>query len=74
MITALEFIHERGVIHRDLKPANFCFGTDNKQKLYLIDFGLAKKYILDEKHIHLQRVNSFVGNKVYGSIANHNCI
>lgn len=47
MITAVEYIHERGVIHRDLKPANFCFGTDKKQTLYLIDFGLAKKYIVD---------------------------
>ena len=45
MITVLHYIHDRHIIHRDIKPDNFVMGL-NKQNgiLYLLDFGLAKKY------------------------------
>lgn len=46
MINAIEYVHSRGIIHRDLKPANFCMGLGkDSEKLFIIDFGLAKKYI-----------------------------
>lgn len=46
MISRLEFIHCKGLIHRDQKPDNYCVGIGRAQKLlYLIDFGLAKKYV-----------------------------
>jgi serine/threonine protein kinase len=38
--SALEAIHEAGILHRDLKPANIMFRTD--ESIALIDFGLAK--------------------------------
>ena len=45
MLTVLEYIHERHVIHRDIKPNNFVLGYDELNAyLYLVDFGLAKKY------------------------------
>ena len=45
MITVLKFIHDRHIIHRDMKPDNFVMGYDDKNaRLYLLDFGLAKKY------------------------------
>lgn len=74
MISAVQYIHERGVIHRDLKPANFCFGKEDRDNLYLIDFGLAKKYLTDGKHINAGKVHGFLGNKIYGSISNHRCL
>lgn len=46
MIQRLEFMHEVGYLHRDLKPENIMIGIGKKAHLvYLIDFGLAKRYI-----------------------------
>ena len=45
MINTLEFIHERHILHRDVKPDNFVMGLNElSENVYLIDFGLAKKY------------------------------
>jgi serine/threonine protein kinase len=43
--SALQAIHEAGVLHRDLKPANIMFRPDDT--LALIDFGLAKQVELE---------------------------
>ena len=45
MINVLEYIHNKHIVHRDLKPDNFVMGLKDLSKfLYLLDFGLAKKY------------------------------
>ena len=41
MASALEVVHEVGVLHRDLKPGNIMLRADNS--LAIIDFGLAKQ-------------------------------
>ena len=55
MIQRTESLHQRGYVHRDLKPENFLIGTGKKSKtLYLIDFGLAKRYINPKTGDHIQ--------------------
>jgi serine/threonine protein kinase len=49
MIKRIETLHNKYLLHRDIKPDNFMLAT-NKQ-LYLIDFGLCKRYDYDGKHI-----------------------
>lgn len=53
MIESLQLMHKKGFLHRDIKPENFVIGTEgNHHNIYIIDFGLSKKYLdLNNKHI-----------------------
>jgi casein kinase 1 len=45
-IDRVEAMHKMGFIHRDIKPENFLIGHGKKSNvIYLIDFGLAKRYL-----------------------------
>ena len=45
IVSILEYIHNRHILHRDIKPDNFVMGINELcQYVYIIDFGLAKKY------------------------------
>jgi len=46
MLKLIKFVHSRGVLHRDIKPDNFLIGRkQNIGKIYMIDFGLAKRFL-----------------------------
>jgi serine/threonine protein kinase len=70
----LEFLHTKLFLHRDIKPDNFLVGLGKKhQVVYLIDFGLAKKYV-DQKtgqHILYKDGKSLTGTARYASINTH---
>jgi serine/threonine protein kinase len=45
MFHILEHVHTQNYVHRDISPSNFVLGgAGNETKLYLIDFGHAKRF------------------------------
>ena len=70
-VEILEYIHNRHILHRDIKPDNFVMGINNLSKyVYLLDFGLAKKYRSHKtlKQIPFSNTKKVVGTTRYASI------
>jgi serine/threonine protein kinase len=68
-------IHEKNILHRDIKPDNFMIKERNGIKdLYAIDFGLAKRYIIEGNHIQEKQDKNIIGTVKYASVNIHNGI
>ena len=74
MIEIIEQIHIRHIIHRDIKPENFVMGLNNNtKKLYLIDFGLSKRFRNPKtgEHIKYKDGKNLIGTAKFSSIYTH---
>lgn len=71
ILRRIEYLHSKGIVHRDIKPENFMWGVKDKQHhLYLIDFGLSKRY-WDKRHIQIKQKLSLTGTARYASLNAH---
>ncbi|XP_042034502.1 casein kinase I-like isoform X2 [Salvia splendens] len=73
MLNRLEFVHSKSFLHRDLKPDNFLMGMGRRaNQVYVIDFGLAKKY-RDSNHQHIpyRENKNLTGTARFASINTH---
>ncbi len=49
--SALNYIHQQGILHRDVKPANIMRRSQTSEAV-LIDFGLARDFVEDKTQMH----------------------
>ena len=72
MVTRIEFLHLKTFMHRDQKPDNYCIGRGRrKSTVYLIDYGLSKRYMVGGNHIPYREHKALTGTARYCSINTH---
>ncbi|CAN1271104.1 Casein kinase 1-like protein 10 [Linum perenne] len=74
LINRVEYMHSRSFLHRDIKPDNFLMGLGRKaNQVYVIDYGLAKKYrdLQTHKHIPYRENKNLTGTARYASVNTH---
>jgi len=72
MLQRIKYIHEREFLHRDIKPDNFTIGIgENINTIYMIDYGLAKKFVNKQDHIPYRDDKNLTGTARYASITTH---
>jgi casein kinase 1 len=74
MVSRVEYFHSKNFLHRDIKPDNFLMGTGKKgHHVYIIDYGLAKKYRDPKTHQHIpyREGKALTGTARYASINTH---
>ena len=51
ILSAVTYLHEKGIVHRDLKAENILFENQEEgANIKLIDFGVSTKYKQGEKN------------------------
>ena len=74
LITRIEYVHSKNYIHRDIKPENFLIGLGKRSnQVFLIDFGLAKKFRDAKTHQHIpyKENKNLTGTARYASVNAH---
>jgi len=72
-VALLRSLHAHHIIHRDVKPENFVMGLGaDSQRLFLVDFGLSKKFVSQGQHIAFRSgKHGLTGTARYASIHTH---
>jgi len=77
MIDRIEYCHKLGILHRDIKPNNFLMGLGERStQVYVMDFGLAKRYIDLEtgRHQPCNKKKGLTGTVRYTTLNVHRCL
>ena len=69
IIDRIEYVHSKNILHRDIKPENFVVGYENNSIIYIIDFGISRKYRSSRtgKHLKFQILGRMFGTLRYAS-------
>ena len=73
MLRIIQEVHQHGVLHNDIKPENICLGTteETSNQLFLVDFGIAKNFLVKGEHIPNKKRTQFAGTARYASVNSH---
>jgi len=69
VIKRIQTLHGKYLLHRDVKPDNYML--DSNKQLFLIDFGLCKRYDHNGVHIEEKQITSMVGSINFVSLNVH---
>ena len=69
----LQYIHFHGYVHSDIQPRNILVSANRSPTIYLIDFGLSKRYCHDitGKHVPFCLKHGLTGTPAFASINSH---
>lgn len=70
ILNIIEKIHKKGYLYRDMKPSNFMLRSPF-QEVFIIDFGLCKKYLINNRHIPMKKNKKLVGTPLFCSTNTH---
>ena len=70
ILDRLEWIHSKDIIYRDVKAENFLVGLKDPNVIYIIDFGLCKKFRSSKtgKHVLPKQYKTITGTMRYASL------
>ena len=68
LLSRIKTLHSYKILHRDIKPSNIMTSTKSKFNIFLIDYGLAKKYVTKKQHLRWNQTGRVVGTARYASV------